>query len=34
MRIAMAIASYERTLYSDRTPLDAIVSAIIEGAAG
>ena len=30
VRIAMAIASYERTLYSDRTPLDAIVSAIIE----
>ncbi len=30
VRIAMAIAAYERTLYSDRTPLDAIVSGIKE----
>ena len=30
VRLAMAIASYERTLYSDRTPLDAIVSGIKE----
>ena len=30
VRIAMAIASYERTLYSDRTPLDTIVSGIKE----
>ena len=30
VRIAMAIAGYERTLYSDRTPLDAIVSGIKE----
>ena len=30
VRIAMAIASYERTLYSDRTPLDAIVSDITD----
>ena len=30
VRIAMAIASYERTLYSDRTPLDAIVSGFKE----
>ena len=28
VRIAMAIAGYERTLYSDRTPLDAIVAGI------
>ena len=27
-RIAFAIASYERTLYSDRTPFDAVVSSI------
>jgi cytochrome c peroxidase len=27
-RIAMAIATYERTLYSDRTPFDAMVSGI------
>jgi Cytochrome c peroxidase len=27
-RIAMAIATFERTLYSDRTPLDAAVSSI------
>lgn len=27
-RIAMAIASYERTLYSDRTPFDAMVSGV------
>ncbi len=30
VRIAMAIATYERTLYSDRTPLDAIVSEIAD----
>ncbi len=30
VRIAMAIASYERTLYSDRTLIDQVVSAIIE----
>ena len=30
VRVALAIASYERTLYSDRTPLDAIVSGIKE----
>ncbi len=30
VRIALAIASYERTLYSDRTPFDAAVSEIIE----
>ena len=30
IRIAMAIASYERTLYSDRTQLDRLVSAIEE----
>ena len=28
VRIAFAIASYERTLYSDRTPFDAVVSSI------
>ena len=30
VRIALAIASYERTLYSDRTPFDAVVSSIRE----
>ena len=30
VRIAFAIASYERTLYSDRTPFDAVVSSIRE----
>ncbi len=29
-RIAMAIAGYERTLFSDRTPIDLVVSEIME----